>query len=222
MSLSQISALIRRHLVAVAVILVFTAGMAWNIKKTTPPYTESANVIFTPPAVNPYSSLSSFTPALISTAEIMTSLMLSPESRQKVREAGGTADFSLGLVNFSNEQFPYYGDPYVAVSTTAANPVDAHRTFTIVTQSFLRLVSKQQAQAGVKPASRISTQVVADTGPVSEPGSNKRAFAGLIMLAIVLAFLVLIFLDRRPIWPGIRRRLARYSLSSARVRAAMK
>jgi hypothetical protein len=212
----------RRHLVAVLAILVLTAGMAWDIKRTPPPYTESANVILTPPAVNPYASLSSFNAALIATAEVMTKTMLSPESQQKVREAGGTADFSLGLVNFNNEQFPYYGDPYVTVTATASDPADVHRTFTIVTLEFQRLVSERQAQAGVHPISRISTHVVADTGPVSQAGSHKRVFAGLILLAIVITFLIVIFLDRHPIWPSIRRRLARYSLPSVRVRTAIK
>lgn len=222
MSSNQILALMRRHLVAVVAILILTAGIAWDIKSTPPPYTESANVIFTPPAINPYFSISSFTSTLITTAEIMTRTMVSPESQQKVHEAGGTADFSVGLVNYNNEQFPYYGNPYVTVTTTATNPVDAHRTFAIVIQSFQRLVSERQAQAGVRSISRISTQIVGDTGPVGQPGSSKRASAGLIMLAILIAFLVVIFLDRHPIWPSLRRRLNRYSPSSGRVRTAIK
>ncbi len=98
MSLGQIVALMRRHLVAVVAIFVLTAGVAWQIKHTPPPYTESANVIFTPPAVNPYSSFSSYPSALLSTAEVMTETMLGAESRQEVLAAGGTADFTIGLV----------------------------------------------------------------------------------------------------------------------------
>jgi hypothetical protein len=220
-SSNQILALMRRHLVAVVAILVLTVGIAWDIKSTPPPYTESANLIFTPPAVNPYFSLSSFRSALIATAEIMTKTMESPESQQKVHEAGGTADFSVGLVNYNNEQFPYYGNPYVTVTTTATNPVDAHRTFTIVVQSSQRLISERQVEAGVYPASRISTQIVGDTGSVAQPGSNKRAFAGLVLLAILIAFLVVIFLDRHPIRPSLRRR-PDSSPSSGRARTADK
>lgn len=220
-SFGQIYALMRRHLVAVAVLFVLTVGMAVEIKHTPPVYTESANVIFTVPAVNPYSSISSFTNDLITTAYVMTQEMLSPESQQKVRAAGGVADFSVGLVNFNNEQFPYYGDPYVTVTATSGNLADAHRTFTIVTQSFQRIVSERQIQAGVPRLSRISTRVVGDTGPVSPGGSQKRALAGLILLAIITSFLVLLFLDRHPIWPGIRRRLSRYSLPSKGPRIAI-
>ena len=222
MSLGRIGTLMRRHLVAVVAIIVLTAGMAWNIKRTPTPYAESANVIFAPPATNPYSSFSDYNSALLSTAEIMTQTMLSPESQQKVRDAGGTAGFSLGLVNFSNEQFPYYGDPYVTVTATAADPATAHRTFTIVILSFQRLVRERQTQAGSYQSRLISTHVVADTRPVAVAGSHKRVYGGLIVLAIMIAFLVLIFLDRHPIWPSIRHRLARYSLSPVRFRSAMK
>jgi hypothetical protein len=221
-SLGQIVALMRRHLVAVVAILVLTAGVAWHIKHTSPPYSESATVIFTPPAVNPYSSFSSYPSALLSTAEVMTETMLGAESQQKVREAGGIADVTIGLVNFNNEQFPYYGDPYVTVTATATDPATAHRTFEIVMLSFQRLVTERQVQAGAIPVSFITTHVVGDTGPVAEAGSQKRVFAGLIVLAIMITFLVLIFLDRHPIWPGNRRRLARHSLSSARFRVLRK
>lgn len=211
MSFGQIYALMRRHLLAVMVVFILAAGMAWDIKTTPPVYSESANVILTGPAANPYASISSFTDDLIMTAYVMTTAMLSPESQQKVHQNGGTADFSLGLVNLSNEQFPYYGDPYVTLTTTSANPADAHRTFTIVATSFQHLLLARQVEAGVPPIGRISTHVVADTGPIAQVGSSKRAYAGLLILAIVIAFLVAVFLDRHPIWPSIRRRLARYS-----------
>jgi hypothetical protein len=220
-SFSQIYALMRRHLIALMVLFVLTVSMAWEIKSTPPVYSESANVIFTAPAANPYSSIATFTNDLITTAYVMTQVMLSPESQQAVREAGGTADFSVGLVNFNNLQFPYYGDPYVTITATSRNLADTHRTFVIVAQSFQRIVSEGQIQSGALPPSRISTNVVADTGPVSPPGSQKRALAGLILLATVTAFLVLLFLDRHPIWPSIHRRLTRYSLPSKGSRITM-
>lgn len=221
MSLRQIYALMRRHLAAVMVVFVLAAGVTWVIKKTPPAYSESANLIFTPPAVNPYSSIGSFSNVLITTAFAMRYAMLSPESQQKVHEAGGTADFNIGLVNLSNEQLPYYPYPYVTLTTTSLNPEDTHRTFAIVTLSFQRLVSEWQAQAGAPPISRITIHVVADTGPVAQVGSPKRTYAGLILLTIVAAFMVAVFLDRRPIRPHIRRHLARYSALSARARSAL-
>jgi hypothetical protein len=215
-SFDEIYRLMRRHLVAVMVVFVVAAGMAWDIKKTPVVYSESGNVIFVPPAVNPYSSIAESNDSLIATAYVMMQEMLSPASEQKIREAGGTADFNLALVNLSNEQYPYYGRPYVTLTTTSVNPADVHRTFTIVGRSFQHLVSDRQVQAGAPPTSFISTPILGDTGPIAQVSSLKRAYAGLAILAIVTAFLVAGFLDRHPIWPSVRRHLARYVPSSWR------
>ena len=216
MSFSEIAAIMRRHLIAVVVIFAVTVSVAWEFKRTPPPYTESVNIIFTPPSSNPYSSFSNFPQVLLSTAEIMTKSMLSSESKKAILRAGGTASFSVGLVNFNNEQFPYYDDPYVTVSATATDPATAHQTFTILVSYFQRLVSEKQVQTGASPKSYISTHAVADTGVIAEAGSSKRVYAGLIALAVIMAFLVVTFLDRHPIWPNIRRHLAKYSPSSVR------
>jgi hypothetical protein len=198
----QIHELMRRHLIAVSVVFVFAIGMLYVVKSSPIVYDENADVIFTAPAphANPYSS---FTSSLISTADVMTRIMLNPQSQQRVRNAGGTAYFNVGLVNLYNLQFPYYGDPYVAVSTVSVDPASAHRTFEIVAAAFQRLVATQQVQAGVPPISRIATHLVADTGPVPERGSNKRAYAGIILLAIIGAFMVARLLDRHPIHLGV-------------------
>jgi hypothetical protein len=207
---SQIYALMRRHLVAIVVIFVLAVGMAWDIKSTPPTYAESANVVFVAPSANPYSSLSEFTGALVMSAFAMITTIQSQESQQEIREAGGTADFSVGVVNEGDEEYPYYGNPYVDLTTTSANPADVHRTFTIVIQSLRRLLSVRQAQAGVTPVNHIFINVVGDTGPVVQAGSPKRVFAGLIVLVVVTAFLIAIFLDRHPIWPKVHSRMARY------------
>jgi hypothetical protein len=216
-SLSEISDLMRRHLVAVVVVFVLAVAIAWGIKRTPPVYLESANVVFTPPAAfaNPYTS---FTNPLIQTADVMTRIMLSPDSRRRAREAGGTADFNVGLVNLYNEQFPYYGVPYVTLTTTSVNPVIAHRTFTVATLMFQRLVSARQAQAGVPPKDRISINIVSDTGPIAQVGSSKRVFAGLLVLAIMTAFLVACFLDRHPIRPRVLLRPVRSAQASTVIR----
>jgi hypothetical protein len=212
-SIRQILALMRRHRVAVIIVLVLAAAAAWDIKKSPPAYSESANVIFTAPAVNPYSS---FTQDLISTAYVMTKEVLNPDSQQQIRAAGGTAAFTVGLVNLNNEQFPYYGDPYVTLTATSMDPAEAHRTFTIVARSFQQLVATRQAQLHVPVTSRISTHLIVDSGPIAQTGSPKRTYAGIMMLAIVATFTVAIFLDRHPIWPHIRRYFARRPPRSAR------
>jgi hypothetical protein len=142
---------------------------------------------------NPYSAFSS---DLGITAELMTRAMLDSQSQRRVREAGGTADFNLALVNLYNEEYPDYGTPYVTLTTTSVNQANVRRTFTIVVSLFEHLVLARQTQAGAPPNHRISIHVVADTGPLVQAGSSKRTFAGLALLAVVAAFLLSSFLDR--------------------------
>ena len=179
------------------VVLILTAGVAYGIKRTPPMYAESATVVFTPPKSlvfpNPYAS---WRGDLQTSADVMTKAMLDSRSEQRVREAGGTADFNLVLVNLYNEEYPDYGVPYVKLTTTSVNPADAQRTFTIVASSFEHLVSARQAQAGVMPGNRISTTIVGDTGPLVQAGSPKRVYAGLALLAVVAAFMLSNFISR--------------------------
>jgi hypothetical protein len=205
MSPSKVYALLRRHLVAVTVVLAIAAGSAWDIKSNPPVYQESAEVIFAVPGPNPYSTLNS---ELVPAANLMTRTMQGAGYEQQVRQAGGTAEFNIGLVNLYNEQFPYYDDPYVTVTAQSPGPEDASRTFQIAVRVFRNLVTVRQAQAGVQRQDFITTHIVADSGPVAQLGSMKRALAGLVVLTIMVLFLVVNFLDRRPS-PGSARHSAR-------------
>ena len=115
----EISAIMRRHLVALFVVFIVTVGIAYEFKTTPPAYVESATVVFTAPTSttfpNPYSAFSS---DLITTAEVMVRTTMSPQSEQEIREAGGTADFNVALVNINNEQFPFYNGSYATVTTS--------------------------------------------------------------------------------------------------------
>jgi hypothetical protein len=192
---------LRRHLIAVTVVLMMAAGGAWKITSSTPVYLESANVIFATPGPNPYSDLG---PELIPAANLMAKTMLSPAYEQQIRQAGGTAQFDLELVNLYNEQFPYYDDPYVTVTAQSNSQQKTDRTFQIVIRTLQALVRARQTQAGVRPWAYFGTHVVADTGPLPQPGSRKRTLASLAVLTLIVLFLVAGFLDRRPVWATLR------------------
>lgn len=197
MSLREAAAITRRRWVVFTLVFILTAGVAYSIKRTPPMYAETGTAVFTAPKSpvypNPYSSWRGDLPA---TAYIMTEAMLDAQSQDRVRAAGGTADFSLAPVNLSNEEYPNYGTPYVTLTTTSVDPADAHRTFTIVASSFEHLVSARQAQAGVLPGNRISTSIIGNTGPLLQAGSPKRVYAGLAVLAVVAASMLSSFLSR--------------------------
>ena len=89
MSPQEIVALLRRHLVAIAVIFVAAAGFGYYLEHSSPGYTEAATVAFVTPS-NPLGPFSGARSLLASNVVIATS-MTSLTARQQVRQAGGTA-----------------------------------------------------------------------------------------------------------------------------------
>jgi hypothetical protein len=199
-TVQEIVALMQRHLVALMIVVAVAAGVAYALKRTPMTYQESGTVAFTVTKSatnpNPYASSSD---ALIDAAGIITLMVMSPQGQQQVRAAGGAGAFDAALVNNYNLQFPLYNQPYVTVTAASTNPADVQRTFIEVTQMLYHDLSAQQAEAHVPTADRIAAHMVADTGTVTQPGSSKRTFAGLLVLMIVAAFSVAIFLDRHRI-----------------------
>lgn len=207
MSLLELAALARRHVLAVAMVFLVAAGTAYAFKHTPPSYQESATLVFTLPESgsnpNPYAAESE---SLITTGGIMVQWLMSAQAQQQVRAAGATGDFDAALFNSSNLEYPDYAEPYVTVSATAQDPVAAHDTFAVVTQVFNDDLEARQAQEDVPPDARITVRVIGDSGPLPQQGSRARSFAGLLLLTIVTAYLAARFLDRHPVrLPGLRR-----------------
>jgi hypothetical protein len=199
-TLPEIPALIWRHVVAVLLVLVVAAGVAYSIKRTPPTYQESATAVFiAPPSTefpNPYASFNS---SLITTAEVMTRFIMGPQGQQQVRAAGGTAKFAVSLVNLYNQQYPNYSQPYAQISATSTNPAAVHNTFLVVTRLLVHNLAESQAQQNVPAHTRVSIHPAADAGPLVQPGSSKRTFAGLLVLTIVAVLFVAAFLDKHPV-----------------------
>jgi hypothetical protein len=203
-SLSELAALAQRHAVAVTVVLIVAAATAYTFKHSPPTYRESATVVLTAPGSGPYSTFGS---SLVTTGEVVVDWMMGAQGQQQLHQDGVTDGFDIALVNYSNQEFPYYGAPYLTLSASADNLAATHRTFTTVMRIFGDYLAARQRQDGILPADRIGTKVIGDTGPLFQPGSRIRSFAGLAILTLVAAYLVLRFLDRYPIRP---RSLLRY------------
>jgi hypothetical protein len=201
-SLAEIAALMRRHVLAVAVVLVLAAGLAYSVKRTPVTYQESATVIFTAPISvqnpNPYDSYSG---TLITAAEVLCRWIMGVQGQQQVRDAGATGTFNVALVNLYNQEYPNYSDPDVTVTATAGDPDTVHSTFAIVSRLLNDDLVAREVQDGVAPVNRIGMYAAGDTGPLEQTGTPKRAFAGLFALTIAALLVVSMFLDRYPIRP---------------------
>ncbi len=150
MSLLDIAALMRRHVVAVMIVLVLAAVLGYELKHAKPLYNDSATVVFKTSG-NPFA----FGNGFLVTADLMARSMMSPQSEQRVRQAGGTVDYNVSLVNLYNIEYPYYSLPYAGISVTAPDPVDAARTFSAVMNVLANELKERQAGDGISPVNQI-------------------------------------------------------------------
>jgi hypothetical protein len=204
-SLPEIAARLRRHVLAILAVLVLAAGAAYGFKHTAPTYAETATMVFIPPAStlhpNPYEAVGS---TLTKAAGAIAAQVMSPQGQQHVQQAGGTAQIDVGLLNGYDLEYPFYSEPYLTITTTSTSPDAVQRTFTLVTRQITQEFTAEQVQANVTPNNRIETVLAGDTGALAQPGSSKRVLGALAILTLVAIFAVASFLDRHPV--RLRRR----------------
>jgi hypothetical protein len=195
MSLLDIASLMRRHVVAVMVLLVITLGAGLGLEHAQPMYNETSTVGFKPQS-NPFVKAAS----LLVTSNLVARSMMSPQSTQLVQRAGGNASYRVSMVNLYNLEYPNYSDPYVTVSVTAGNPVDVKNTFTAVMQVMADELNSWQAGQSIRSINQIGLYVLSGTkGVVPLSGYPTRMLAALLVLAIIAIFFVAKLLDNHPI-----------------------
>ena len=194
MTVSEIVGLLRRHLIALVILVIAGACLVLVLKRTPMMYQESGTITL---AVNLNSS--PYNDSLINTTVLISGLVMSPQGQEQVAEAGGTADYNVAPVNNYNMQFPDYYEPSMTVTASSVVPAVAHDTFTATVRLIDHDLAVLQTQAGVLPAYRIGADLIGDTGPIAQPGSPKRVYAGLLVLMIVAAFSLAIFFDRHTV-----------------------
>jgi hypothetical protein len=201
MSPQDMAALLWRHITAVAVIFVLAVGVAYYFEHADPGYVDTATIAFTPPSDQ---GLFTHVGSLLVIDELTANTVLSAAGQQQVRNAGGTADYTVALVNLNDEDYPDYGEPYVTVTTTSADPGAASSTMSAVLTVLARDLSDLQAKQGAAPGAWIGLRAIAaPSGPVAQAGSRKRFLAGLVVLALIAAYMVARFLDRHPGWQQV-------------------
>lgn len=176
----------RLRIASVTAILILAVSLAYGLHRARPSYVESATVLFKMPAVDAsaraYSRLGS---ALTTTSQVITQIVMSPQSQLLIRAAGGTASYDLALINLYNQDYPDYSYPEATLTASSPAAGETARTFTMATRMLTKILASRQARAGVPPGSRIAAQLIGDSGPIARAGSHKRAFAGLMLLTMV-------------------------------------
>jgi len=197
-NIGELAAFARRHALAIAIVLLIAMGTAYGFKRTPPTYQDGGSLVLTPvqavPNPNPYTS--PFAESMISTGEVMVKWLAGPEGHRALDRSGAGDNFSATLINFSDQEYPFYGQPYLTVTGTGHSLAEAQSVLTEGVQVFDNELADLQGQVDVPRDARITTHMVGDTGPLFQPGSNKRVYAGLGILAIVAVVMLTSFLDR--------------------------
>ena len=110
MSLARRGLLHRYICMVMGLVLLFVVSN--GIEHIPATYVDSATIVFktnkTSLALNSNSTVDG---SLITTDAVAVGSLMDSQSRVLVRQAGGTADFNLSLINFDNQDFPTTATP---------------------------------------------------------------------------------------------------------------
>ncbi|HEY5988522.1 MAG TPA: hypothetical protein VIV12_19400, partial [Streptosporangiaceae bacterium] len=116
MTFHEIIGLLRRHILAVAVVVLLASLAEYDILTTPPLYSESGSVVFT--LTRHLSGLADSSDqtapigqSLIASEVTMVEAVSSPAAAARVRAAGGTAHFTITPFNAHNLEYPDYAVP---------------------------------------------------------------------------------------------------------------
>jgi hypothetical protein len=210
MTLYEIIALLRRHILAVAVVVLLASVAGHDILTTPPVYSESGSVVFTLTrrllglaAASDQRAL--IGQSLIATEATMVEAVSSPPAAAGVRAAGGTAHFTVTPFNSHNLEYPDYAVPSATLVVSSPSPSATQRTFDLVVRMITHRLAVAQERAGAAAGNRIRVYVAADTGLQRSSGSPVRIMCGMGLLTTVAVLTVTGLLDRRRRPPGRRR-----------------
>lgn len=226
MSARQLAVLARRHVLAVCLILLVTAGVAIDFKDTHSGYNETATVALEPESFVSVEPLnvdqdSLLNSSLVTTCQLLAVRLFSPQGGIQLRQSGVTGNFAVSVVNDSNADTPSYPHPDLSVSVADSSPGTTHHQFIEAMRVISVDVADFQAGNQISAQGRLVTYTLWDSGPISRQGSLIRTYAALMFLALVAMFLTCRFLDRRSCGDrasrllAFRRRIVPFSPSGA-------
>lgn len=213
MSLRQLIVLARRQAVAILIVFLVVLGFAYSVKKTPVPFLDSGTLVLAVPSAvsNPY--YSQYTAALISTGDVVEHWIDGPEGQAALQRAGAGSGFTVSLVNFSDEEYPLFSQPYLTVTASTDGVEADEQLFAAGVGVFNAELAKVQTSASAERSHLIVSKLIGVSGPIIQPGSSKRVYPGILLIGVIAAYMLAAALDKRGRRIGLRG-LERISLSS--------
>src|SRR5579859_4425045 len=152
------------QIAAAILVLLPTAAAGLSIMRTRPLYAESATVLFATPSGQSAAVYTMRVDSLISTGSATSQIVMSTRVKDQIAADGGTATYSVALVNLYNQDYPDYSYPEATVTVTSADPAATQRTYLLVRSALTAVLARQQREAGVRPADAIGARFTDDSG----------------------------------------------------------
>ncbi len=166
-------------------VLLPTAVAGLLIMRTRPDFAESATVLFSMPFKESAAVYTLRADSLIATGSVISQIVMSGRTRDRIAAAGGTASYDVALVNLFNQDYPDFSYPEATLTVTSPDPAATQRTYLVVKHTLTAVLARWQRQAGARPAGAIRARFIDDSGLVVQKGSRKRALAGLLAIALL-------------------------------------
>jgi hypothetical protein len=204
MKISGPAALTFRRAVAVIVVLIISAGAAYDLRRTPELDSDGATIIFfvLHQPVQSAQQMNNLDQSLIA-----TEVMFAQTTVKYVSTVAGKVQILASPCNGFNLEHPDYEEQCATITATAPNAGAVKRAFWQAYRGLSSRLKGMQIRSGVPSRHRIRTYLVGASGPVSLPGSRVRVLAGLSMLTLIGVLTVWRFFTlRRNRTPTPRRR----------------
>ncbi|WP_242884381.1 hypothetical protein [Actinomadura litoris] len=208
---------LRRNPLVTILAVVLTALAVVRVELAAPRYEARTVVTFlTPPSSFPRNVYASFTPALVTMAEVSSRWLDSADGRRAVRAAGGRGGFEVALANRGNQEQPIHDQPYLVLTVSAGSAEGARGTLLKLLGVLNDRVRSVQAAQGARPGSFITWRVAAGSDrAVPATGRPSRAFLAILLIGGIGGTCAAVTADRRR-----RRRTSAPSATTGPARAS--
>ena len=214
MSFREVIETVRSRWYVAAVVLLVTIVMGWKMDH--PPRVFQATTVLLlvpPPDPSAPNALAATTPSIAATGVMIDTLLNDGTSKEMLRKAGVTGDYSLNPRNNGTVQTPQYTVPAEQLSVTGADPNAMLTSVTRLAGVFMAQLDDVQARADVPRSMRITTQVLVAPAVAQVRGSKSRGLAGVALIGLIGAVVLPSWYDRY-----MRRRHRRADSASRRWR----
>jgi hypothetical protein len=141
-----------------------------------------------------------FPKSTIMTAWVVTQQVSQAGVRAQIVRQGGLDTYTASVPNDGNQWVPLYQYPTISFTVTTTDAEKGLRTATLVNQTMKQELNDLQVAAGAPSNTLITMNSLATPQVIALHGRPSRALAGILVLSLWLALMIVRFARRRLFW----------------------